>query len=97
MCLPGCNGFPTVSVTFFPSPPNNRMRTMDIDALYDTFTNPKVVTSMLLLGIGLGILLSALVRYWADRWYMPAVFVAICTVTAVLYVYWLDRQDWRED
>ena len=70
---------------------------MDIDALYDTFTNPKVVTSMLLLGIGLGILLSALVRYWADRWYMPAVFVAICTVTAVLYVYWLDRQDWRED
>lgn len=70
---------------------------MDTAQLYNTFTNPKVVTSMLLLGIVLGIVLSLLLRYLAGRWYMPAAFVAICTVTAVLYMYWLDRQDWREE
>ena len=70
---------------------------MDVDALYNTFTNPTVVTSMLLLGIGLGIVLSALVRYWSGLWYMPAVFVAICAVTAMVYGYWLDRQGLREE
>ncbi|MGB7788824.1 hypothetical protein [Methanoregula sp.] len=70
---------------------------MDTAQLYNTFTNPKVVTSMLLIGIALGIVLSLLLRYLAGRWYMPAAFVAICTVTAVLYMYWLDRQDWREE
>jgi len=69
---------------------------MDTEQLYVTFTNQKVVTSMLLLGIILGIVLSLLVRYLAGRWYMPAAFVALCTVTAVVYMYWLDRQDWRE-
>ncbi len=70
---------------------------MDIQQLYVTFTNPKVVTSMLLLGIGLGILLALLLRYLAGKWYMPAAFVAICAVTAIVYIYWLDRQDWREE
>jgi len=70
---------------------------MDIPQLYATFTNPKVVTSMLLLGIGLGILLSLLMRYLSGQWYMPAAFVAICAVTAIVYMYWLDRQDWREE
>ena len=60
---------------------------MDITQLYVTFTHPKVVTSMLLLGIGLGIVLSLLLRYLAGQWYMPAAFVAICTVTAILYMY----------
>ena len=70
---------------------------MDIAQLYVTFTNSKVITSMLLLGICLGIILSALIRYWSGRWYMPTVFVAICTVTAIAYMYWLDRQDFRDD
>ncbi len=70
---------------------------MDTTQLYVTFTNPKVVTSMLLLGIGLGIVLSALMRYLAGEWYMPTAFVAVCTITAVAYMYWLDRQDWREE
>jgi len=70
---------------------------MDTSAIYTTFTNPKVVTSMLLLGIFLGIVLSVLVRAWAGRWYMPATFVGICLVTAIVYGLWLDRQDWRED
>jgi len=70
---------------------------MDTSALYATFTNPKVVTSMLLLGIVLGIVLSALMRYLAGQWYMPVVFVGICAVTALVYGYWLDKQDWRED
>ena len=70
---------------------------MDIDALYDTFTNPRVVTSMLLLGIGLGIVLSALLHYGSGQWYMPPAFVAICAVTAMVYGYWLDRQGLREE
>jgi hypothetical protein len=70
---------------------------MDTSQLYNTFTNPKVITSMLLLGIGLGIVLSALLRYWSGRWYMPTAFVAICTVSAIGYTYWLDRQDFQDD
>ena len=69
---------------------------MDIAELYTTFTNSRVVTSMLILGIVLGIVLSLLVQHLAGAWYMPAAFVAICTVTAVAYMYWLDRQDWRD-
>lgn len=70
---------------------------MDTQQLYDTFTNPKVVTSMLLLGIVLGIVLSLLVQHFAGQWYMPTLFVAICLGVALLYMYWLDRQDWRSD
>jgi hypothetical protein len=70
---------------------------MDTSQLYITFTHPKVVTSMLLLGIGLGIVLSALLHFLAGAWYMPVAFVGICTVTALLYGWWLDKQDFRED
>ena len=52
---------------------------------------------MLLLGIGLGIVLSALVRYGSGQWYMPAAFIAICAVTAMVYGYWLDRQGLQEE
>jgi hypothetical protein len=70
---------------------------MDTQQLYATFTNSKVITSMLLLGIGLGIVLSAMLRFLAGLWYMPVAFVAICLVTALVYGWWLDRQDFRED
>ncbi len=70
---------------------------MDTEALYATFTNPKVLTSMLLLGIGLGLILSALIRYTWGQWYMPVVFAVICIVTLIVYGYWLDRQDFRDD
>ncbi|HVN73410.1 MAG TPA: hypothetical protein VMT44_02315 [Methanoregula sp.] len=70
---------------------------MDTDALYNTFTNPKVITSMLVLGIVLGIVLSLLVRSWSGQWYMPVAFVAVCLATAFAYGYWLDRQDFRDD
>ena len=70
---------------------------MDTSQLYATFTNQKVVTSMLLLGIGLGIVLSALLRFLAGVWYLPALFVAICAVTALVYGWWLDTQDFRDD
>jgi len=68
---------------------------MDTQLLYVTFTNKKVVTSMILLGIVLGLVLSALIRYFAGQWYMPTAFVGICLVVAIMYMYWLDRQDWR--
>jgi dolichyl-phosphate-mannose--protein O-mannosyl transferase len=70
---------------------------MDIQQLYVTFTNPKVVTSMILLGICLGIVLSSLLRYFAWQWYMPTAFVGICLVVALVYMYWLDRQDFRAE
>ena len=70
---------------------------MDTEALYATFTNPKVLTSMLLLGIGLGLILSALIRYTWGQWPLPVVFAVICIVTLIVYGYWLDRQDFRDD
>jgi hypothetical protein len=70
---------------------------MDTSQLYATFTNQKVVTSMLLLGIGLGIVLSALLRFLAGVWYLPVIFVGICAVTALTYGWWLDKQDFRDD
>ena len=70
---------------------------MDIQQLYDTFTNKKIITSMILLGIGLGLVFSALIRYLAGKWYMPTAFVGICLGVAIVYMYWLDRQDWRDE
>jgi len=70
---------------------------METTALYDTFTNPRVVTSMLLLGIGLGIALCILLKYLWGQWYMPIAFAALCAVTLAGYLYWLDRQDFRDD
>ena len=67
---------------------------MDTQQLYTTFTNKKVVTSMLLVAIGLSLILSAMIRYLAGQWYMPTAFVGICLITALVYMYWLDRQNW---
>lgn len=69
---------------------------MDVQQIYTTFTNPKVVTSMLLIAVGLGLVLSAMLKYFSGRWYMPTLFVGLCLVTALVYMYWLDQQDWRE-
>lgn len=69
---------------------------MDTGALYNTFTNPKVVTSMLFLGIGLGIVLSLLLQTFRGHPYMPLAFVTVCLVSAVAYLVWLDRQDFRD-
>jgi hypothetical protein len=70
---------------------------MDVQQLYTTFTNPNVITSMLLVAIVLGIVLSAMMRYLAGQWYMPTLFVGICLLTAIVYMVWLDRQDWRDE
>ena len=69
---------------------------MNIQQLYDTFTNPRVITSMMLVAIGLGLVLSAMLKYLSREWYMPTLFVALCLVTAFGYMYWLDNQDWRD-
>ena len=69
---------------------------MDIQQVYLIFTNPRVVTSMILIGMVLGIVLSVLVQNLAGQWYMPTLFVAICLGVTIGYMYWLDRQDWRE-
>ena len=93
----GAGGSPPATKPFFPSPSNSRIGyEMNTQQLYNTFTNPKVVTSMLLVGIVLGLVLSALVKYFSGEWYMPTAFVAICLIVALAYMYWLDRQDWRE-
>jgi hypothetical protein len=70
---------------------------MDTDALYDTFTHPKVVTSMLVIGIGLGLALSVMMRLLWGQWYLPVTFAALALLTVVLYMVWLDRQDIRVD
>jgi len=70
---------------------------MDTDALYTTFTHPKVVTSMLLIGIGLGLGLSVLLRFFWGAWYLPVAFIALAFGIVVLYMIWLDRQDFRDE
>jgi hypothetical protein len=75
------------------SPPPNNPITMDTDALYATFTHPKVVTSMLLIGIGLGLALSALLRMLQGQWYLPVAFAVLALGIIVLYMAWLDLQD----
>lgn len=70
---------------------------MDIRQAYLVFTNPKVITSMLLIGILLGIVLALLAQNLAGQWYMPTLFVGICLIVALGYMAWLDRQDWREE
>ena len=69
---------------------------MDVQQIYTIFTNPKVVTSMMLVAIGLGLVLSAMLKYLSGQWYMPTFFVALCLGTALGYMYWLDHQDWRD-
>ena len=57
------------SFFFYPTLQLN-LNIMDLQLIYQTFTNPKVVTSMML--------------------------VALCLATALGYMVWLDRQDWRD-
>jgi len=64
--------------------------------MYTTFTHPKVVTSMLLVGIGLGLALSALLYLFSRAWFLPVAFAAVVLGTVILYMIWLDRQDFRE-
>lgn len=68
---------------------------MDTAALYDTFTHPKVVTSMLLAGVGLGLVLSALLYFFQDAWFLPFAFTAITLGTGIIYLVWLDGQGIR--
>lgn len=70
---------------------------MDTAALYNTFTHPKVVTSMLLAGIGLGLLLSAFLYFFQGTWFLPAGFAAVILGTVIIYMVWLDRQEFRAD
>ncbi|OPX61933.1 MULTISPECIES: hypothetical protein [unclassified Methanoregula] len=70
---------------------------MDTAALYDTFTHPKVVTSMLLAGIGLGLLLSGLLYFFQGTWFLPVGFAAVILGTVIGYMVWLDRQEFRTD
>jgi hypothetical protein len=70
---------------------------METDALYTTFTHPKVVTSMLLLGIGLGLALSTLMRFFWGQWYFPVAATILCLGTVLVYMIWLDRQDFRTE
>ena len=77
---------PHFTKTFSPVTANNPIEHfMDIQQLYVTFTNKKVVTSMLILGIGLGLVLSAMTRYLAGKWYMPTAFVGVCLFVAIVY------------
>jgi hypothetical protein len=65
--------------------------------LYSTFTHPKAVTSMLLIGIGLGLALSFLISQFRGQWYMPVAFAAFALATVFLYMYWLERQDFGDE
>jgi len=69
---------------------------MDPAAIYSTFTHPKVVTSMLLVGIGLGLALSTLVFFFTGTWFLPVTSAAVVLGTVIIYMIWLDRQDFRE-
>lgn len=78
-------------------PPAKQRVIMDTAALYNTFTHPKVVTSMLLAGIGLGLLLSALLYFFQGTWFLPVGFAAVILGIVIIYMVWLDRQEFRTD
>ena len=86
----------SVPESFIVHPAKQRV-IMDTAALYNTFTHPKVVTSMLLAGIGLGLLLSGLRFFFQGTWFLPAGFAAVILGTVIIYMVWLDRQEFRMD
>ena len=73
--------------------PGEEPLVVETGPLYATFTHPKAITSMMLIGIGLGIALSLLITWFRDQWYMPVAFAVFALVTVFLYMFWLDRQD----
>ena len=77
--------------------PGEEPLVVETGPLYSTFTNPKAITSMLLIGIALGLGLSFLISRFRDEWYMPVAFALFALVTIFLYMFWLDRQDFGED
>lgn len=77
--------------------PGEEPLVVETGPLYATFTHPKAITSMLVIGIGLGIALSLLVTGFRDQWYMPVAFALFALVTVFLYMFWLDRQDFGEE
>jgi hypothetical protein len=76
--------------------PGKEPLVVETGPLYDTFTHPKAVTSMLLIGIGLGLALSFLISQFRGQWYMPVAFAILALVTVFLYMFWLDRQDFGD-
>lgn len=68
---------------------------MDTTTPYAIFTHPKVVTSMLLIGIGLA--LSLMMRFFEGQWYLPVASTALCLSTMLVYIHRLDLQDFRGD
>jgi hypothetical protein len=76
--------------------PGEEPLVVETGPLYETFTHPKAITSMLVIGIGLGIVLSLLVTWFRDQWYMPVAFAGFALVTVFLYMFWLDRQDFGD-
>lgn len=76
--------------------PGEEPLVVETGPLYATFTHPKAITSMLVIGIGLGIALSLLLTWFRDQWYMPVAFALFALVTVFLYMFWLDRQDFGD-
>jgi hypothetical protein len=76
--------------------PGKEPLVVETGPLYATFTHPKAITSMLLIGIGLGLALSLLISQFRGQWYMPVAFAIFALVTIFLYMFWLDRQDFGD-
>ena len=76
--------------------PGEEPLVVETGPLYATFTHPKAITSMLVIGIGLGIALSLLLTWFRDQWYMPVAFALFALATVFLYMFWLDRQDFGD-
>ncbi len=76
--------------------PGKEPLVVETGPLYATFTHPKAITSMLLIGIGLGLALSLLISQFRGQWYMPVAFALFALVTIFLYMYWLERQDFGD-
>jgi hypothetical protein len=70
---------------------------MDTGTPHSSFTNPRVVMSMVFMCIGLVIALCVLIIFCRGTWYLPALFVALTVSMVVAYLWWLDGQDFSKD